>query len=89
VIPASYQWMKPDGQVQQGAKVVGVAGDVAWTGGDVVVGAAVGQALHTGQVVLTFLAGDALLSPDRLTSDPHGHGGHVVVGATVVGLGVN
>jgi len=55
----------------------------------VVVGAAVGQALHTGQVVLTFLAGDALLSPDRLTSDPHGHGGHVVVGATVVGLGVN
>jgi len=29
VIPASYQWMKPDGQVQQGAKVVGVAGDVA------------------------------------------------------------
>jgi len=65
----------------------------------VVTGAAVGQALQTGQTALTFLAGDALLSPDRLASDPHGHGGQVVgatvvvVGAavdgTTVGLGVN
>lgn len=57
-----------------------------------VVGAAVvGQALHVGQASplrLILLAGDALLSPDKLAS-PHGHGGHVVVGATVVGLGVN
>jgi len=40
--------------------------------------------LQTGHVVFTDLAGDALLSPDKLASDPHGHGAHVV-GATVVG----
>jgi len=45
--------------------------------------------LHVGHADPTVLAGDALLSPERLTS-PHGHGGQVVVGATVVvGCGVN
>jgi len=62
-------------------------------GDNVVVGATVdamevGQTLHTGQLVLNPLAGDALLSPERLTSDPHGHGAHVA-GATVVGVDVN
>lgn len=55
----------------------------------VVAGAAVvGQALHTGQLLRTSLAGEALLSPDRLASTvPHGHGGQVA-GALVVGFGV-
>jgi len=52
--------------------------------------AVVGHGLQVGHTILTPLAGEALLSPDKLTSDPHGHGGQVVVGATVVvGLGVS
>jgi len=57
-----------------------------------VVGAAVvGHALqvgHASPLRLILLAGDALLSPLKFAS-PHGHGGQVVVGETVVGLGVN
>jgi len=71
--PASYQWMNPAGHVQHGSAVVGH-------------GLQVGQA---SPLRLILLAGDALLSPDKLAS-PQGHGGQVVVGATVVvGLGVN
>jgi len=47
------------------------------------------QVLQTGQVLLVPLAGDALLSPDKLTSDPHGHGGQVVGAAVVVGIVVD
>jgi len=65
--------------------VVGVAVVVV---GAAVDGATVGHTLQTGQTVLTSLAGDALLSPDRLASDPHGHGAHVV-GEAVDGSCVN
>jgi len=65
--------MKPAEHVQHGASVVEH-------------GLQVGQA---SPLRLIFLAGDALLSPDKLAS-PQGHGGQVVVGAAVVvGLGVN
>jgi len=52
---------------------------VAGLGVKLTVGALVdGQALQTGHSVLVPLAGDALLSPDKLASDPHGHVGHAV-----------
>jgi len=85
------------GHVVVGATVVGLG--VNWTGGEVVVmgatvvvGATVvghaAQVGHASPLRLILLAGEALLSPDRLAS-PHGHGGQVVVGALVVGCGVN
>jgi len=62
--------------------------DAAVVDGAAVDGTTVVHALQTGHAVLTALAGDALLSPDKLASDPHGHGAHVV-GAAVDGSCVN
>jgi len=46
------------------------------------------QVGHASPLRLNLLAGDALLSPDKLAS-PQGHGGQVVGAAVVVGSEVN